>query len=529
MSSSSVKLHLRTPVAPLEMRVTDHNHRLVTTGFGEISRRVSPGLYALQIFAGPTVERRFLSVGPEGYEDLEIQVEIPSAAPVGGTSTMHEFHGYPAKELSQNPMTGFGHGGRIVIFLRNMGENPQDPVNPDGLEFVGPNLQPLANAFEDFKHEPDSGWSGFSAEVEPGGYLLRMTRPRRRSTGGQMETIDQSIWVEEGWVTLIFIPFRAKQGFAEPENASIHMARMEVGFDPYTDDFSVAANIALEVALSGLRQGRAAIPHDLEELMLQGKFGNPMLGLVGALSLIQSPRPNWRLLDIVRKNLRQLVPNHPDLLGIQMMQKQARDDTSESRVPEIFWPPMLFACYRGVIDRDAEERNHLIAADSMADLAAARLYPQGPWTRWQALQQPEQSDREAVWEKRLQRALEGAHRVTETAALDNKAVQELKESWEKVVEPARKPRHKRPEPSVSAAFSMNMLDGLATGFDPSIEIRETTLVANQIQELTEQIARKQVIASEDMFDVRVLSSQTGLPRVTVERALKNIAGRGFKF
>jgi len=529
MSNSSVRLHLRTPLAPLAMRVTDHNRKVVATGDGEIDRRVRPGLYVLQIFAGPKVERRFLTVGPEGYEEIDIQVEIPSAAPIGGTSTVHEFHGYPAMNLSQNPMQHFGDGGRLVIFVRNMGKDPQARVMVDGLELLGSDLQTMANATDHFKQMPNQGWAGYSADVEPGGYVLRITRPQRRSSGDVMETVDQSIWVEEGWITLVFVPFRTKQGFAEPENASVHMSHIDSGFDPYVGNDSEAANIALEVALSGLRQGRAVVPKGLQELMLRGKFGSPMLGLVGAIALLQSPKPNWTLLDTVRRNLGRLVPNHPDLHAIHLMQKQARGDLSTSRVPEISWPPMLFACYRGVIERDGSEANHLIAANSLADLAAARLYSQGPWTRWQALQQAEQSSRSQMWEQRLQQVLEDTHRVTETAGLSNKVVQELKKSWNNALKPAVKSSRKRRVVLKSSELDSKPIRDSMMKMGTARASVETTLVANQIQELTEQIAKKQLVASDEIFNLRSLSRQTGLPMASVMRALKSIADRGFKF
>ncbi len=530
MSSSSVNLHLRVPLAPLAMRLTDHNRKVVAEGHGEIKRRVAPGLYVLQIFAGPSIEKRFLSVGPEGYEETDIHVEIPSAAPIGGTSTVHEFHGYPTMELSHNPMQQFGHGGRLVIFLRNMGEDPMAPVDATGLELLSPNLEVMANAAADFENTPEYGWSGYSADVDPGGYILRMTRPRRRSSSGETEIFDQSLWVEEGWITLVFIPFHTSRGYAEPENASVHMSRMEVGFDPYAGDDSAAANVALEVALSGLRQGRAIVPKGLQDLMLRGKFGSPMLGLVGALAELQSPKPNWTLLDTIRRNLRRLVPNHPDLLAIHMMQKQARGDTSQSSVPEMSWPPMLFACYRGVIDRDAREDTHIIAAKTMADFAAARLYSTGPWTRWQALLPPEESNRAEIWEQRLQQTLEETHRVAETSELSGEAAEGLRKAWEGALNPHRKPQRRRRSAS-SRGKMMGTGPLINEPFEANVSraTRETTLVANHIQELTEQVAKNQLVASEKTFDVRRLSGQTGLPRTAVQRALESIADRGFKF
>ena len=44
---------------------------------------------------------------------------------------------------------------------------------------------------------------------------------------------------------------------------------------------------------------------------------------------------------------------------------------------------MRHACYRGLIERDADEPGR-IRADSIADHAASRLCPQSPWTQWRA-------------------------------------------------------------------------------------------------------------------------------------------------
>ncbi len=399
-SQSSVLVSLQIQNKPLKMSLFDHRKRLVAEGYGEIERRLQQGLYLLEIFAGPHLEHLFFEVGDDGYTDHNISVDVPSIAPVGGGSTTHEFHSAPASELSRQPNCTFGTGGRLVVFVRSLGDNPRQAVNINGLELIDRNQKKLGHGEQSFENNGQHGWAGISADVDPGGYILRQSRPSRGKINQETTVVDQSIWVEEGWTTLVFVPCRNEVKIPEPEFASIYMTRIDSGFQPY--DFGTqAANIAYETALSALRQGRAEITREFLNLLLKGKFINPMLGFVGALILLNSPKMKWKLFNEVMGNLKKLTPNHPDVKALTLMAKQRRGEGSRTRGENISWPPMLSAGYQAAIAREADEGKNLISPNSLADYAATALFSTGPWTRWRSLKVKQPSPRKpAIRSKR---------------------------------------------------------------------------------------------------------------------------------
>ena len=534
-SSARARVELATPQGPFELKLFDHTHALVASGFGQIERSLRPGLYQLEVNAGPKTEKRFITVGPSGWVDTEITIDMPSAAPIGGTSTIHEFHGYPASQLSREPQHSFGYGGRLVVFVRNMGENPHGPVNVDSLSVFDARGAELATGLETgpvaFQKSPSDGWAGFSADVEPGGYTLRQTRPRRRAGEYSEKTVDQSIWVEKGWITLVFAPFRDKVDYPEPEFASVHMAGLDLGFDPYDQEMQ-AANLALEIALSGLRGGRAIVPRSLEELMLRGKFGNPMLGIVGALALLHAEKTNWRLFDTVRRNLKRLVPQHPDIQALHVMGKQKRADERDSRIPAATWPPMLYACYRGLIDRDSDETSRLIPAGSIADHASSRLLAQGPWSRWRALHGPPEEARDERLEKRIQATVDQLRLIAAQEG-ETELVAQLRHSWHEGIArlDVSSVDRKRSTPATGTSVTKTAIESMTPSTMPAETgpYAETLQVATYLEGLAEHATKFNLPISETTFDVRQLSDQVGLPRATVRRALRNLVDEGLDF
>jgi hypothetical protein len=530
-SSARARVELATPQGPLELKLYDHTHTLVASGFGQIERSLRPGLYRLEVHAGSRTEKHFITVGPSGLVDREITIDMPSAAPIGGTSTVHEFHGYPASQLSRQPQGAFGYGGRLVVFVRNMGENPQGPVDVDSVSVFDARNAPLGTGLADFHHSPGEGWAGLSVDVQPGGYILRQTRPRRGPGEYSEKTVDQSIWVAQDWITLVFVPFRDKVGYPQPEFASVHMARHELGFDPYDQEMQ-AANVALEIALSGLRGGRANVPRDLEQLMLRGKFGNPMLGIVGALGLLHADKTNWRLFDIVRRNLKRLVPEHPDVQALHVMGKQKREDERESRVPAATWPPMLYACYRGLIDRDSDETRRLIPEGSIADHAASRLLAQGPWTRWRAIHGPAEEARDEQLDKRIKSAVDQLRSIAAQEG-ETELVAQLRHSWNEGVAKLDVSVGDRPRstPATGISVTKAAVESMTPGTTApeAAPHAETLRVASYLEGLAEQASKYNLPIPEGAFDVREISDQVGLPRATVKRALRDLVDEGLEF
>jgi hypothetical protein len=383
-SDAPARLVLSSPQKSLELSVVDSSFRQVAYGVGELDVPVEPGIYELRFQAGPQYKKRLVSVAPgEVYEDRAIEVEFPSAAPIEGTSTSHEYQQTAAAEASQNTTAaGTGSAG-LVLMVRNVREWEHldfDRSTVDALELFDSNLQPLPDFDAGWRVDSEDGWATWSSDLPPGGYALRVR------TGPEQLVFDQAIWLVEGWQTLVFIP-NSTQG-PQPDSATIHMVEMALDWSPYEHE----VNSALELALWGLREGRAVVPSDLRPLLEQ-KFQNPMLGIVAAHSLLLAPEPDLRLIDTVLQNLVGLVPDHPDVTALTWMVAEVKSTTRHpdpAQAPPatlVAWPPVLRASYAALIRRDAHDAS-TITDGSVAERAAAQLVSCGVWTAWQPLEEP---------------------------------------------------------------------------------------------------------------------------------------------
>ena len=134
---------------------------------------------------------------------------------------------------------------------------------------------------------------------------------------------------------------------------------------------------ALELANWGLREGRSVVPRNLVNLLINAKFVNPMLGIVGAHCLLMGPDKDADLTNTVLTNLGRLVPGHPDLVALRWI--AAREGIVAGPMARaiepgagITWPPMLLPSYRALIEMDVLLQD-AIADDSVAERAAAQL------------------------------------------------------------------------------------------------------------------------------------------------------------
>jgi hypothetical protein len=494
MSSSSGKseILLESVSSLTELRLLDSQRRMVAHGFGRIKTELDPGLYHMEVGAGASQKREIISVeAGEPYIDLAIEAPFPSAVPLFGTSTRHDVHAQQAAALSREPHRAFGHGGRLMIFVRNLGEELGEPIHLEALELHGGDGTLLAALGSDCKGEPEQGWAGLCADVEPGGYCLRTRRPRRRRSGD--ETVDQAVWVSPGWTTLVFIPNRGGRQAPMSDRASIHMVRTNVGFKPGQDQ-AETIHLAVEITLAGLQRGLTRMPREHLSLFLHEKLGNPMLGFLGAHGLLLEKEPDWHLFDVVLGNLSRVVPDHPDGLALRAIGNARRGEPAGQNW-QVQFPPMLYLSYRGLIECDATDPG-LIPDGSLADLAAARLYAQGPWSTW-IPPRPEQME--------VSRGLES---LPFGDPFENVS---LKQIARRIEESATNPPLFRGDPFA--------IDAPVAPPDFS-EDPETARVASCLRGLSRQVSRKIDPEVLDSLSVEDLSARVGLPVSAVRRALR---------
>lgn len=373
------RIELHSPIRSLQLTIVATDFRPVATGFGSLSAELPPGFYEIRMRAGPIVERRLVRVSSgETLRLADLQVSFPSAAPVAGTSTTHEPHMWLAEEASR-ALRGSPTRTGLVLMVRDVrgpGGPPLDPADLQSLRLLDSRLQPLPGTAQGWRVERSLAAATWVGTLPPGGYALR--------AGAQ--PVDQSLWLAEGWQTIVFVT--TGEAGLRVEAASVHMTQLDMAWMPQERE----VGLALELALWGLREGRAVVPDDLMSLLLGSKFVNPMLGIVGAHALALRADLGPDGLDIVIANLQWLVPGHPDVAALRHLAGARRATAGAaggtvaapapaSAIPPVTWPPMLLESYRALIRSDARDPG-AITDGSVAQEAAAHLQIRDVWTSW---------------------------------------------------------------------------------------------------------------------------------------------------
>ena len=388
--TASARLELRSSIASLELTVLDSQERPIARGLGRLEVAVEPGIYEVELRAGPIIQRRLVRVARgELRRLLDLELEFPAAAPVSGTSTSREPHQRLVQAASQS-LRGSPTRSGLVVMVRDAsasGVRPLTPVELGQVAILDAWLRPLPNFGQGWWLDEANAAAAWAGVLPPGGYVRRV--------GGRTEALEHSVWLSAGWQTLVFIG-RA-HGAIRTEGASVHITGLEQEWMPEERDVGQA----LELALWGLRTGRPAVPDDLLRLLLEAKYVNPMLGIIGAHALALRAERDLDTLDTVVANLERLVPGHPDVVGLRYVAAERRA-TALSAPPAypgapipalpplpppaapITWPPVLIDSYRALIRADGFYPG-LIAPGSVADHAAAQLVVQDALTAWRPL------------------------------------------------------------------------------------------------------------------------------------------------
>ena len=377
-SSGAARLDLASPNSMLEITVVGPDFRPVASGVGRLEAEVRPGIYQIVTRAGPSVERQLVSLAAgETHSARDLWVSFPSAAPVAGTTTTHEYHEELAREATrraQQPTTSTASWLAIVLRdVRGRDGPPLEVSTLARLSVLDRGMRPVPGASDGWELRDRDAAAAWSGGLSPGPYLLR--------TDGAVGPIDQALWLMPGWQTVVFLTVGPSG--PDPASASVHMVDMALEWSPHEDRSAEAA----ELASWALREERSVVPHDLLSLLLNSKFRNPVYGLIGAHALLLQPSVDEAYLETVLTNLGSLVPGHPDLVALRWMaeERRARAAGRAPVVPEgaggIHWPPMLLASYQALLRMDAEDPGAL-RDGSVAERIAANLTVEGIWTAW---------------------------------------------------------------------------------------------------------------------------------------------------
>jgi hypothetical protein len=355
--------------------VRDGHDEVRATGEGTVELDLPAGLYAIQVErAGVREEKIQRHDGP-----TTVQLGEPqrfSAVPSSDTATSHEYYEYPARKWSEATtapaLSGPGDGaGSLFLFLRAASsEAKRQPLREVHLQVADYSGSALAVLDEAATAGDDkAGWLAFHAQAPAGDHVLRY----QSADGTGALDREMAVGVFAGWQTQVFMTLTENgPSFA---SASVLLGH---GFHP---DDRVAQ--AVDSALAGLQNGTDLLLSEERQMLLYGKFENPMLGLVGAHTLFQAPDPDRDVIDTVIGNLEGLLgPEAPDVRALRLIAARRFEDPVDEQ--PFKRPPMLRAGLEAVLEASAESPDLVPSGGVVADISVQRLVD-SPWSTWKPL------------------------------------------------------------------------------------------------------------------------------------------------
>jgi hypothetical protein len=381
MSTSDNVLTVEAADAAAEISVFDGSLNNVAKSVGQLRKELPRGIYKVRIRVGPSFQDQLVSLD----KDREIKVEslaFASPIPLTGTSRSHEYHQAAAVDASRIPRATFGRGASILVFAREWsGDGPSLSSNPAaGLILCSEAGETLAVISDtaDVRTVGDAS-AGWRADVAPGAYRLRL----KFSDGSSLE---RSLFATSGKQTQIFFLQRdhvLRDGNVE-RRADLTAATITISPNQSFDPQDRRARLS-ELACYALTQSRRILSDAVLRDILDEKFEDPMLGLLGAHLILHdylkdlSAKPTAsRQFNIVTDNLRRLLgPSHPDLQALWWQ----RGDGSSIGDDRLHALPMLRRSWDLAVERSFQDAG-AISLQSPCSAAIARILSTAPWLVW---------------------------------------------------------------------------------------------------------------------------------------------------
>lgn len=371
MSESDTKLTVTVADPTAEISIIDGNLNRVARSVGHFEQNLSPGIYKVQVQVGPSIDEQLVSL--DQSRDLQFTApEIPSPVPLESSSRSHEYQRALAVAAAANPIDHFGSGSSIFVFARewtksSTGTDDNPAQNLSLLKEDGTPLVKIADRADvHLQEDPSAGWR---ADLSPGAYRLLLELPD--GTG-----YERSLYAAPGFQTQLFLLTRE---YLLNDQSTCHRADLDTGTVAMSANFAFdpAAPRArmTELAIYALTQTRKILSDALLNGLLDEKFDDPMLGILGAHLVLRDHPEDSRTFQTVTNNLRRIVGlDHPDVQALWL----ARKDRGDVTTLQVRTPPMLrqswdIATEKSVPDPDA------ISAQLDLDATAS-----APWLIWRA-------------------------------------------------------------------------------------------------------------------------------------------------
>lgn len=386
----------------VEFVVRDSTFAVVASAVESLDVVVPRGLYQIEVRAGDSVRMEVVAVLPGATLD-RAGVELPFAtiAPVIASSNTTPEYRKAAHDASDRAVDSAKPGHAALVLVVQNAERPGGRAGHDTIELLDASLRP--NGAESVGWVPEGrDVTAWSARLPPGGYVLRTQIP-----GAPGETVDMPMWLSDGWQTVVFLKLGPHR-----REVSVHLTPAH---RPWRADSR--AHTAVEIALAGLRHGRAVFRRGVAGAWLTDRDDlDPMIGILAGQSLLIEGKAADVGYDSMVARLGELIPDHPDVQALALARRAAGPAEHAW-----WWPPMVAAAYRDLLLPADLERPGVLVAGSVAELIAPSLRRTGVWLTWTSMDEHEVAvgttpSRPAT--ARVEQFIAEVARLAETTALD---------------------------------------------------------------------------------------------------------------
>jgi len=378
-----VTLEVRTGDEATEIFVLDSNFERVNRAVGNRATfELPPGVYTVKVKSGDAQQKQQIDLTRKQTVTFEPAV-FNSPAPLEGTAKTHEFHVANAAAHSKQKDKELGEGSELYVFVREWTTESQKTETPEtavkkptkGLtirNLSGEILVDMASYELPGENRLDP-WKACNMALDPGTYLLTLEKPNG-------DLIQQTVTTCRGWQTQVFLLLKdygtgPNSRRADLSNASIYMARLGQGFNPQNNTEENATARLTELARRGLVNNRQVLNERTLREVLNRKFVNPMLGIMGGHLLLLGKNVNEVLLRVVVNNLRRMLGiNHPDVEALAIQANIESDYVFDA-------PPMLLSSW-SILLRASASKPQIIPEKSLANDVSDLLWGGSPWLLW---------------------------------------------------------------------------------------------------------------------------------------------------
>lgn len=364
MSSSDRPVFIQAADGCSELYLVNDRFEVVASGVGRLFAQVSPGLYKVRQRIGDNERSQVVEVErSDGPMHVALAaLSFASPIPLEGTNTSREFQ---QEALGQTRTTAAGKGtGRISVLVRDsrweMGGNNNDRGEFLMGEVSRLTLESLDGAFvKPLKQlgqvDIARGFFRASINVVPGHYVL---------TQSASEGLQHCLPLEVSavWVPQVFLRISQQAGSTQPQaldldHSSIVYASPGERLYPGNRDL-----LLLEVVRKAFARRRTDIGAEFLQEILDGKYRNPMLGLIGSHLLLDSAEQDKARIKAVVDNTAALLgENFPDIIALRLRLADRTDTPPAPSLPTVTSPPLLAASWAALTRQSGSDSSKRMA------------------------------------------------------------------------------------------------------------------------------------------------------------------------